>query len=62
MPVRPSSEPVKPRRAIDEQLSLALLADILSLQENIDGAAQTVAVRGVGAVDPALAVGTTVKS
>ena len=42
------------RCVIDKQLSLALLADIVSLEEDIDGAVETVAVRDIGAVNPAL--------
>jgi hypothetical protein len=49
-----NSEPIKPRCVIDEQLSLAHLADIFSLEKNIDRAVEPIAVRDVGAVHPAL--------
>jgi hypothetical protein len=48
------SEPVKARCVITEQLSLALLTDIVTLEENINRAVVTVSVRHIRAVDPAL--------
>src|SRR6266542_1756481 len=47
-------EPVKVRCVIHEQLSLALLADVCSLQEDIDRAVEAVSVRDIRAVNPAL--------
>ena len=49
-----NSEPVKTRCVIDEQLSLARLTDIFSLEKDIDRAVEAIAVRDVGAVHPAL--------
>jgi hypothetical protein len=45
-------EPVKARCVINEQLSLALLADIVSLQEDIDRAVEAVSVRDIRAINP----------
>jgi len=45
---------VKARGVIDEQFLLALLADIVSFEEDIDRAVETVAVRDIGAINPAL--------
>src|SRR5437867_13117809 len=45
---------VKARGVIDEQLLLALLADIVSFEEDIDRAVETVSVRDIGAINPAL--------
>lgn len=47
-------EPVKVRGVINEQLSLALLADIVSLEEHIDRAVDAVSVRDIRAVNSAL--------
>ena len=47
-------EPVKARCVINEQLSLALLADIVSLEEDIDRAVEAVSVRDIRAINPAL--------
>ena len=48
----PILEPVKARCVINEQLSLALLADIVSLQEDIDRAVEAVSVRDIRAINP----------
>ena len=50
----PNLQPVKARCVINEQLSLALLADIVSLEEDIDRAVEAVAVRDIRAINPAL--------
>src|SRR5207247_8168572 len=47
-------EPVKARCVINEQLSLALLADIVSLEEDFYRAVEAVSVRNIRAVNPAL--------
>ena len=50
----PTLEPVKSRCVINEQLSLALLVDIVSFEEDIDRAVEAVSVRDTRTVDPSL--------
>ena len=50
----PIREPVKARRVIHEQLSLALFADIGTVEKNVHRAVEAVAVRNVGTVNPSL--------
>ncbi len=47
-------EAVRARSVINEKFSLALLADIVSLEKNIYRAVEPVSVRDVQAVNPAL--------
>jgi hypothetical protein len=47
-------EPGKARCVIKEQLSRAVLADIVSLEENIDRTVEAVSVRDIRPINPAL--------
>ena len=51
---RVACEPVKARCVINQQFSLALLAEIFSLQEDIDRAIEAVSMRQFRAVNPTL--------
>ena len=52
----PILEPVKARSVVNEQLSLALLADIVSFEEDIDRAVEVVSVHGNYGVASCIAI------
>src|SRR5262249_22677171 len=47
-------EPVKARGVIDKDLALAFLTDVFSLEKDIDRTIESIAVRNIRAVEPAL--------
>lgn len=47
-------ETVKTRRVVDAEFALALLADVFSLEKNVHGTVESVAMRNIRTIKPAL--------